>query len=66
LKNLTLGIVSDIFVLVYIYTLQRLVRQDEECVKYLLKTNKQIAEILIVEINKAVTDKMIDDAAVNR
>jgi len=35
-------------------------------VKYLLKINKQTAEILIVEINKAVTNKMIDDAAANR
>jgi len=66
LKNLTLGIVSDIFVIVYIYTLQCLVRQDEECVKYLLKANKQTAGILIVEKNKAVINKVIDSVAVNR
>jgi hypothetical protein len=62
---LTLCIVSDIFVLVYIYTLQCLVRQDEECVKYILITNKQTAEILIVEINKAITNKVIDSVTVN-
>jgi hypothetical protein len=63
LKYLTLGVFRDIFVLVYIYTLRRLVYQYEECVKYLLKANKQTFERIIV---KAVTGNMLDGSIPGR
>ena len=44
--------------IVYIYTLRCVACQDEEFVKYLLKANKRTAERVVVEIHKAITDKV--------